>query len=54
MGLLLVLAVVGAIIVVVAMAVHALRADPSPEQHGWLVIVPLLILWLFILMQLLI
>jgi hypothetical protein len=48
MGLLLVLAVVFAGIGVVYLFVHALRANPSEGAHGWLLVVPLLIvvIWL--------
>ena len=43
MGLLLALALVGGVIFAGALFVHALRADPSERAHGWLVVIPLLI-----------
>jgi hypothetical protein len=43
MGMLIVMALVAAFALVIALFVHALRADQSPGEHRWLVIVPLLI-----------
>jgi hypothetical protein len=54
MGLLVVLAVVAAVVLVVAFVVHALRADPDTDAHGWLLVVPLILLWAFVLQQLLV
>lgn len=44
MGMLLALAIVLAVIAMLALFVHALRSSPSERAHGWLVIVPLLII----------
>jgi uncharacterized membrane protein YqhA len=44
MGMLLALAIVLAVIGALALFVHALRSSPSEGEHGWLVIVPLLII----------
>jgi uncharacterized membrane protein YqhA len=44
MGMLLALAIVVAVIGMLALFVHALRSSPSERAHGWLVIVPLLII----------
>jgi hypothetical protein len=49
MGLLLVLAVLFAGIGVIALGVHALRVDRGMEGHGWLVVVPLVIIGIWIL-----
>ncbi len=48
MGMVFVLAIVLALVGVIALFTHALRADPSEEGHRWLVVVPLLIIvgWL--------
>lgn len=48
MGMLFALAIVLAVILALAMFVHALRSDSSERAHGWLVVVPLLIIagWL--------
>jgi hypothetical protein len=48
MGMLLALAIVVAVILALALFVHALGSSPSERGHGWLVIVPLLIIagWL--------
>jgi hypothetical protein len=43
MGMLLTLALLAGISFAGALFVHALRADPSERAHGWLVVVPLLI-----------
>ena len=43
MGMLFALAIVLAVILALAMFVHALRSDTSERAHGWLVVVPLLI-----------
>lgn len=43
MGMLLALAIVAGVILALALFVHALRSSPSERAHGWLVIVPLLI-----------
>lgn len=43
MGMLLALAIVLAVICALALFVHALRSDPTERTHGWLVVVPLLI-----------
>ncbi|HEU4730903.1 MAG TPA: hypothetical protein VFT22_23570 [Kofleriaceae bacterium] len=43
MGMVFALAVLAAVGGLFVLFVHALRADPSPRSHGWLVIVPLLI-----------
>lgn len=44
MGMLLVLAIVAGVVLALALFVHALRSSPSERVHGWLVIVPLLII----------
>lgn len=44
MGMLLALAVVVGVILVLTLFVHALRSNSSERAHGWLVIVPLLII----------
>lgn len=44
MGMLLILAIVVGVILALALFVHALRASPSERAHGWLVVVPLLII----------
>ena len=44
MGMLLALAIVLGVILALALFVHALRGNPSERAHGWLVIVPLLII----------
>jgi len=48
MGMLLTLALLLGIGFAGVLFIHALRADPSERAHGWLVIVPLLIVagWL--------
>ena len=48
MGMLLILAIVAGVIMALALFVHALGSNPSERAHGWLVIVPLLIVagWL--------
>jgi type IV secretory pathway VirB2 component (pilin) len=46
-----VLAVVFAIVGVIALGVHALRAEPGTESHRWIVVVPLLIVLVFVLQQ---
>lgn len=48
MGMFLVLAIVLGVILALTMFVHALRSNASERAHGWLVIVPLLIIagWL--------
>ena len=45
MGMLLVFGVVAALILAGALFVHALRADKGPRSHGWLVVVPLVIIF---------
>ena len=52
MGMLLVLSVVIAIIMLIALFTHALRTDPSPEAHKWLLVVPLLIIVAWVLQEL--
>lgn len=49
MGLVLALAIVAGVIGAGAMFIHALRAEPSDGAHGWLVVVPLLIVVLWVL-----
>jgi methyl-accepting chemotaxis protein len=44
MGMVLALAVVLGVVLALALFVHALRTDRSERAHGWLVIVPLLII----------
>jgi hypothetical protein len=44
MGMLLALAIIAGVILALALFVHALRSSPSERAHGWLVIVPLLII----------
>lgn len=44
MGMLFALAIVVAVILALTLFVHALRTSPSERAHGWLVIVPLLII----------
>jgi hypothetical protein len=44
MGMLLTLAILAGVGLVGALFIHALRADPSERAHGWLVVVPLLII----------
>ena len=44
MGMLLALAIVVGVILALALFVHALGSNPSARTHGWLVIVPLLII----------
>jgi hypothetical protein len=48
MGLIFALAIVAVVVLAFALFVHALRADRSARAHGWIVIVPLLIIagWL--------
>ncbi len=48
MGMLVVIFVIFALAGATALFVHALRTDASPEAHGWLVILPLLVIigWL--------
>jgi hypothetical protein len=48
MGMVFALAIVVGVILALALFVHALRSSPSERAHGWLVIVPLLIIagWL--------
>ncbi|HEX3475576.1 MAG TPA: hypothetical protein VHT91_11170 [Kofleriaceae bacterium] len=43
MGMLLALAIVLGVILALGMFVHALRSNASERSHGWLVVVPLLI-----------
>jgi len=42
--------VVIGVVLMLALFVHALRTSPSERSHGWLVIVPLLIIagWVFV------
>ena len=42
--MLLVVAIVAGLAVALALFVHALRSDESPRAHGWLVVVPLLVI----------
>jgi hypothetical protein len=49
MGLLLALAIIVGAVGIGALFVHALRAESSERSHGWLVIVPLLIIALWVL-----
>jgi hypothetical protein len=44
MGMLLAIAIIASVILALALFVHALRSSPSEGAHGWLVIVPLLII----------
>jgi hypothetical protein len=44
MGMLLVVAILAGLGIALALFVHALRSEPSGEAHGWIVIVPLLII----------
>ena len=44
MGMLLALAIVVVVILALMLFVHVLRSSPSERAHGWLVIVPLLII----------
>lgn len=44
MGMVLALAVVLGVVLALVLFVHALRTDRSERAHGWLVIVPLLII----------
>ncbi len=50
--MLVVVAVLVVLGIALALFVHALRAERSPRAHGWLVIVPLLIIagWLLVLL----
>jgi len=52
MGMVLVLGIVVVLVSVIALFVHALRADPSPEAHRWIVVVPVLIFLGWLLEQL--
>ena len=51
--MLLVVAIVAGLGVALALFVHALRSDTAPRQHGWLVVVPLLIIAAWLLQTLL-
>lgn len=42
--MLLVVAIVAGLVAALALFVHALRSDQSTRAHGWLVVVPLLII----------
>jgi hypothetical protein len=53
MGMLLVVAIVAGLAAALALFVHALRSDSSPREHGWLVVVPLLIIAIWVLSTLL-
>lgn len=44
MGMLLALAVVLGVVLALTLFVHALRTNRSERAHGWLVVVPLLII----------
>jgi hypothetical protein len=44
MGMLVVMIPLAVVAIVLALWVHALRADPSEERHRWLAVVPLLII----------
>ena len=52
MGMLLVMALVVFIAIVIALGVHGLRADRSEERHRWLAVVPVLIIFGWVLEQL--
>lgn len=41
--MLLTLAIVVGVVLALALFIHALRSGPSERQHGWLVVVPLVI-----------
>ena len=45
MGMLLVVFVLLALVGAVALFAHALRSDPSPNSHGWLVVLPLVVIF---------
>jgi hypothetical protein len=53
MGMLLIVAIVAGLVVALALFVHALRSDTGAQQHGWLVVVPLLIIAAWLLQTLL-
>ena len=42
--MLVVILVIVGLIGAAALFLHALRSDPSPNAHGWLVILPLLVI----------
>jgi len=44
MGMLLVLAVLLALGLVIWLFVHAVRSDRSTHSHGWIIVVPLLVM----------
>ena len=44
MGMLVVIAILAGLGIALALFVHALRSEPSSGAHGWLVIVPWLII----------
>ena len=51
--MLLIVAIVAGLVVALALFIHALRSDTAPQQHGWLVVVPLLIIAAWLLQTLL-
>jgi hypothetical protein len=51
MGMLLVVAVLIALAMLIALFVHALRSDPK-SRHGWLIAVPLIIIFGWVLEEL--
>ena len=44
MGMLVVVLVIVALVGAGALFLHALRSDPSPNAHGWLVVLPLVVI----------
>ncbi len=52
MGLLVVLTMVAAAVAVIAFWSHALRSEKSIGSHGWLAVVPLAIIFGWVLVQL--
>jgi hypothetical protein len=51
MGMLLVVFVLLALAGAAALFSHALRSDPSPNAHGWLVVLPLIIIFGWVIEQ---
>ena len=51
MGMLLVVFALLALVGVGALFVHALRSDPSPNGHGWLVVLPLVVIFGWVIEQ---
>ena len=54
MGMLLVLAVVVAVVLVGWLFIHAVRTPEGESQHGWLAVVPLVIIFGWVVEQLLV